>query len=177
MKFSDNILIALVLIKNDHSAFGKLVAKYQSDVRGLFIKLTNGNRALADDLAQDTFVRAYKYLRTFKATASFSTWLYRISYNVFIDYTKSLKKTDDIDDFDFISNDDIDVGSKIDMQNALKVLKENEKVAILLCYDKGYSHNEIANIMDMPLGTVKTNILRAKEKLKKYYNYERNRWF
>ena len=175
MNLSDKSLIALVLLNNDHRAFEKIVVKYQSDVRGLFIKLTNGNKALADDLAQDTFIRAYKYLRTFKATAGFSTWLYRISYNVFIDHTKSIKKTDDIEGYDCISEDDNDVSSEMDMQSALKVLNENEKVAILLHYDKGHSHNEIAKIMDIPLGTVKTNILRAKEKLKKYYNYEQNR--
>src|SRR5664279_948804 len=152
MNFSDQRLIALVLINNDHRAYGELVLKYQSEVRGLFIKLTNGNKVLADDLAQDVFIRAYKYLRTFKATAGFSTWLYRISYNVFIDYTKSLKKTDDIDGYDCVSDDDNDVGSEIDLQNAMKVLNENEKVAILLNYDKGYSHNEISKIMDIPLG-------------------------
>jgi len=165
-------LIALVLLNDDHKAFGKLVGKYQSDVRGLLIKLTNGDKALADDLSQEVFIRAYKYLKSYKATARFSTWLYRISYNVFIDYTKTIKKTEDIDKLDFISDSDVDVGSGIDIQNALKILKENEKVAILLHYDKGYSHTEIAKILDTPLGTVKTNILRAKEKLKKYYNYE-----
>jgi RNA polymerase sigma-70 factor (ECF subfamily) len=175
MNLSDKSLIALVLLNNDHRAYEKIVIKYQSSVRGLFIKLTNGNKALSDDLAQDTFIRAYKYLRSFKAAASFSTWLYRISYNVFIDHTKSLKRTDNIDGYDCISNDDKDVGSEIDMQNAIKVLNDNEKVAILLHYDNGYSHNEIAKIMDIPLGTVKTNILRAKEKLKKYYKYDQNR--
>jgi len=172
MDFSDMRLIALVLLNDDHKAFGKLVGKYQSDVRGLLIKLTNGDKALADDLSQEVFIRAYKYLKSYKATARFSTWLYRISYNVFIDYTKTIKKTEDIDKLDFISDSDVDIGSGIDIQNALKILKENEKVAILLHYDKGYSHTEIAKILDTPLGTVKTNILRAKEKLKKYYNYE-----
>ena len=175
MNFSDQRLIALVLINNDHRAYGELVLKYQSDVRGLLIKLTNGNRALADDLAQDVFIRAYKYLRTFKASASFSTWLYRISYNVFIDYSKSQKKTDNIEGYDCISDDHKDVGSEIDMQNALRILKENEKIVVVLHYDKGYSHHEIAKIIDMPLGTVKTHILRAKEKLKKYYTDEQRR--
>ena len=174
MDFSDMRLIALVLLNDDDKAFGKLVGKYQSDVRGLLIKLTNGEKALADDLSQEVFIRAYKYLKSYKATARFSTWLYRISYNVFIDYTKTIKKTEDINKLDFISDSEVDVGSGIDLQNALKILKENEKVAILLHYDKGYSHNEISKIMDIPLGTVKTNILRGKEKLKKYYNYEQN---
>jgi RNA polymerase sigma-70 factor (ECF subfamily) len=174
MSFSDMSLIAMVLLNNDHRAYEKLVKKYQSDVRGLLIKLTNGNNALADDLAQDVFIRAYKYLRSFKATASFSTWLYRIAYNVFISSCKAIKHTDSIEDYDCVSDENEDVDSTIDLQNALKVLKENEKVVILLYYEKGFSHNEIAKIMDMPLGTVKTNILRAKEKLKKYYNYEQN---
>ena len=159
MNFSDDPLIALVLINNDHRAYEKLVLKYQSDVRGLFIKLTNGDRALADDLAQDVFIRAYKYLRSYKAKAGFSTWLYRISYNVFIDYTRSLKKTGSIEGYDCIADDHKDVGSEIDMQNALKILKEHEKIVVLLHYDKGYSHNEIAKMIDMPLGTVKTIIL------------------
>ncbi len=175
MNLSDKGLIALVLLNNDHRAFEKIVLKYQSDVRGLFIKLTNGNKALADDLAQDTFIRAYKYLGTFKATAGLSTWLYRIAYNVFIDHTKSVKQTDDIEGYDRIYEGDKDPGSEMDMQSALKVLGGNEKVAIVLHYEKGYSHSEIAKIMNIPLGTVKTNLLRAKEKLKKYYNYEQNR--
>ncbi len=175
MSLSDTSLIALILLNNDHRAYQKLVLKYQSDVRNLFIKLTNGNKSLADDLAQDVFIRAYKYLHTFHATASFSTWLYRISYNVFIDYAKSIKTTDTIEGYDTISDSNSDISAEIDLQNALKVLKENEKIVILLHYDKGYSHNEIAKIIDMPLGSVKTNILRAKEKLKRYYTHEQNR--
>jgi RNA polymerase sigma-70 factor, ECF subfamily len=173
MVFSDMSLIAMVIINNDHRAYGKLVTKYQSNVRSLLIKLTNGDKALADDLAQDVFIRAYKYLKSYKATANFSTWLYRISYNVFIDNCKSKKQTSDIEDYDFISEVNENVGSTIDLQNALKVLKQNEKVVILLHYEKGFSHSEIAKILQVPLGTVKTNILRAKEKLKTYYNYEK----
>jgi RNA polymerase sigma-70 factor (ECF subfamily) len=173
MDFSDMRLIALVLLNDDHKAFGKLVEKYQSDVRGLLIRLTNGDKALADDLAQDVFIRAYKYLKSFKATASFSTWLYRISYNVFIDNYKSQKQTENIDDYyNSICDENNDSGTEIDFQTALKVLGPNEKVVILLHYSKGYSHNEIAKITGMPLGSVKTNILKAKDKLRKYYNYE-----
>jgi RNA polymerase sigma-70 factor (ECF subfamily) len=172
MFFSDLSLIAMVILNNDHRAYGKLVTKYQSDVRSLLIKLTNGDKSIADDLAQDVFIRAYKYLKSYKATANFSTWLYRITYNVFIDNCRSNKQTFDIVDYDFIEGVNEDVCSAIDMQNALKVLKPNEKVIILLHYEKGFSHSEIAKILQVPLGTVKTKILRAKEKLRKYYNYE-----
>jgi RNA polymerase sigma-70 factor (ECF subfamily) len=171
MSISDLSLITLVLLNNDHKAFGKLVLKYQSDIRGLLTKLTGGNKAQADDLAQDVFIRAFKYLNTYKATANFSTWLYRIAYNVFIDYSKSIKMTDDIECSHHISYE-VDLSSKIDIQSAIKILKENEKIVVLLHYDKGFSHNEIAKITGMPLGTVKTNLLRGKEKLKNYFNYE-----
>lgn len=172
MKFSDLSLITLVLLNNDQRAFGKLVTKYQSEVRGLLIRLTDGNKALADDLAQEVFIRAYKYLRTYRATAKFSTWLYRIAYNVFIDSAKSSRQNERLENYDFTEEEVTDRDVKIDMQNALKILNDNEKAGILLHYEKGYSHSEIAKIMDKPLGTVKTHILRAREKLKKYYNYE-----
>lgn len=172
MRFSDLSLITLVVINNDHKAYGKLVAKYQSEVRGLLIKLTNGNKVLADDLAQEVFIRAYKYLRTFKATASFSTWLYRIAYNVFIDSYKSSRFNESLENYDFINDRIEDIDAIIDIQKALKILNDNEKTSIILHYEKGFSHSEIAKIMNMPLGTIKTNILRAKDKLRKYYNYE-----
>jgi len=172
MVFSDLSLITMVILNNDHRAYGKLVTKYQSEVRSLLIKLTNGNKDLADDLAQDVFIRAYKYLRSYKATAKFSTWLYRISYNVFIDNCNSKKQVFNFNDYDITQEVNEDVSSTIDLQNALKVLKPNEKIVVLMHYEKGFSHSEIAKILHVPLGTVKTNILRAKEKLKKYYNYE-----
>ena len=179
MKISDLSLISLVVLNNDHRAYGKLVAKYQSDIRGLLIRLTNGDKALADDLAQEAFIRAYKYLKSFKASASFSTWIYRIAYNVFLDNVKTLKLTEDIE---IIENGELRIENgeqsmeneelKMDIMNGLKTLKENEKVCILLHYEKGFSHSEIAKILELPLGTVKTNIMRGKENLKKYFSYE-----
>jgi len=63
MRLSDMSLIAMVLLNDNHRAYGKLVIKYQSEVRGLLIKLTNGDKALSDDLAQEVFNRAYKNLK------------------------------------------------------------------------------------------------------------------
>ena len=103
MRFSDWNLISLVVINDDHRAYSKLVTKYQSEVRGLLTKLTNGDKALTDDLAQEVFIRAYRYLSTFKATARFSTWLYRIAYNVFIDNRKSVRHNESLENYDFIN--------------------------------------------------------------------------
>jgi RNA polymerase sigma-70 factor (ECF subfamily) len=175
MNFSDLGLISMVILNNDHRAYGKLVTKYQSEIRCLLLTLTNGDTFLTDDLAQEVFIRAYKYLKSYKAAASFSTWLYRISYNVFIDNCKSKKQTFNIEDYDFPQEVYEDGSSAIDLQNALRVLKPYEKMVITMHYDNGFSHSEIAGILKLPLGTVKTHILRAKEKLKKYYEYEKRR--
>ena len=71
---------------HDRTSFDLLVRKYQSPIRGFFLRQTVGDAQLSDDLAQDTFVKAYTHLSGFRGTASFSTWLYRIAYNVWYDY-------------------------------------------------------------------------------------------
>src|SRR6184192_4079375 len=81
---SDAQLIARVLVQDDRHAFGELVRRHQSTVRASLRKLTAGNHALADDLAQETFLLAYRKLGSFRQEARFSTWLYRIATNAFL---------------------------------------------------------------------------------------------
>ncbi len=83
MSLTDAELVARVLLDDDHHAFAELIKRHQSAVRGLLRQLTRTDLALADDLAQETFVRAYKHIRSFRGEAKFSTWLYRIAYNCF----------------------------------------------------------------------------------------------
>jgi RNA polymerase sigma-70 factor (ECF subfamily) len=172
MNLSDKILITKVVLRDDHLAFKNLIERYQSDLRGLFFRLTNGNKDLVDDLAQETFIRVYKYLSNYKAKAQFKTWIFRIGYNVFFEHIKKHKKDNQVKESlnDIIKTNETNVS--IDYQNALKVLNINEKAAIVLHYEKGFTHIDISKILNKPLGTVKTNILRGKEKLKKFYNYE-----
>src|SRR5258706_205281 len=89
---SDAHLIARVLVQDDRHAFGELVRRHQSVVRATLRKLTGGNHALADDLAQETFLLAYRNLRSFRQEAKFSTWLYRIAYNAFLADTRKMKE-------------------------------------------------------------------------------------
>jgi RNA polymerase sigma-70 factor (ECF subfamily) len=96
-KLSDISLVTKVVMLHDRKSFDLLVRKYQSPIRGFFLRQTLGDAQLSDDLAQDTFVKAYTHLSGFRGTASFSTWLYRIAYNVWYDYTRSHKETQDID--------------------------------------------------------------------------------
>ncbi|OFX86560.1 MAG: hypothetical protein A2W99_15595 [Bacteroidetes bacterium GWF2_33_16] len=173
MNLSDSILIAKIIVYDDHLAFKKLVERYQSDIRGLLFRLTNGNADIVDDLAQECFIRIYKYLSSYNAKAKFKTWLFRIAYNVFYEYCNK-KKLNKLDlDSTELTNQESRSDSSIDFQQAIKVLNQNEKLVIVLYFEKGFTHKEISRISNQPLGTVKTNIMRGKEKLKKFYNYER----
>src|SRR6187200_3672133 len=81
---TDATLIARALVADDRHAFAELVKRHQSAVRATLRRLTAGNHALADDLAQETFVQAWRGLKSFRQEARFSTWLYRIATNCWL---------------------------------------------------------------------------------------------
>jgi RNA polymerase sigma-70 factor (ECF subfamily) len=174
MSLSDSILITKVILNDDHLAFKILVERYQSDIRGLLLRLTHGNKDIVDDIAQESFIRVYKYLSSYSAKAKFKTWLFRIAYNEFYEYYNKNKIFQlNVDSEEVASQEYNNSGNAIDFQQSLKVLNQNEKIVIVLHFEKGFTHKEISKITNQPLGTVKTNIMRGKEKLKKFYNYER----
>ena len=94
---TDFSLVAQVAISGNRRAFDELVRRYQSPVRRFFLHQTLGDSQLSDDLAQDTFIKAYTNIASFRGLASFQTWIMRIAYNVFYDYTRSRHQTSDID--------------------------------------------------------------------------------
>jgi RNA polymerase sigma factor (sigma-70 family) len=170
VELTDGDLIARVLVDDDQHAFGELVRRHQSSVRGLLRQLTRTDVALADDLAQDTFLRAYKNIRSFRGEARFSTWLYRIAYNCFREDARRRKELVGIDDEQLQAERDpqvADPGLRHDLMHALNLLPQHERSAVLLCCQNGLSHEEAARVLDIPLGTVKTNVLRGREKLKR----------
>jgi RNA polymerase sigma factor (sigma-70 family) len=170
VELTDADLIARVLVDDDQHAFGELVRRHQSSVRGLLRQLTRADLALADDLAQETFVRAYKNIRSFRGEARFSTWLYRIAYNCFREDARRRKELVGIDEERWQAEPDtqtVDPGLRHDLMHALNALPLHERSAVLLCCQNGLSHDEAARVLDIPLGTVKTNVLRGRQKLKK----------
>ena len=170
MELTDADLIARVLVDDDHHAFAELVRRHQSSVRGLLRQLTRADLALADDLAQETFLRAYKNIRSFRGEARFSTWLYRIAYNCFREDARRRKEVVGLNQEQLQMEHDpqtVDPGLRHDLAHALKALPLHERAAIVLCCQNGLSHDEAARVLDIPLGTVKTNVLRGREKLKK----------
>ena len=171
MELSDSDLIARVLLDDDHHAFGELVKRHQSAVRITLRKLSGGDEALADELAQETFLRAYRSLRTFRGTARFSTWLYRIAYNAFQTHARRAPPHELFDEDRHAPAQQPQteaVDWQIDLEAALRMLTANERAAITLCYTSGLTHDEAARVLQCPLGTMKTNVLTAKEKLRRY---------
>jgi RNA polymerase sigma factor (sigma-70 family) len=170
VELTDADLVARVLVDDDQHAFGELVRRHQSSVRGLLRQLTRTDVALADDLAQQAFLRAYKNIRSFRGEARFSTWLYRIAYNCFREDARRRKELVGIDEEQLQTQHDPQVANpalRHDLMRALSLLPLNERSAILLCCQNGLSHDEAARVLDIPLGTVKTNVLRGREKLKR----------
>jgi len=169
MSKSDDLLwVTRVTLLGDKSAFDQLTRKYQSSIRRFFLNLTMGDSPLSDDLAQETFIKAYLNLNSFQGLSGFSTWLYRIAYNVHYDHVRARKITSDINESEINQMHQLNnsfSAEKMDIHQALQILRREEKTAILLFYMEDRTHKEIAKIMRCPLGTVKTYILKGKEKL------------
>ena len=160
-------LIARVILEDDHKAFGRLVTMHQSSIRGFLMRLTRGDAALADDLAQDTFLRAWLKIGTFQGTGRFFSWLARIAYRNFLQHIRK-KRPEEVageppegvtPGFERASN------AKMDVERAFRLLSDNERSTITLCYSLGMSHGEASDVTGMPLGTVKSHIARGRAKL------------
>ncbi|HEX6945281.1 MAG TPA: sigma-70 family RNA polymerase sigma factor [Casimicrobiaceae bacterium] len=176
---SDAALIARAVVQDDRHAFAELVRRHQSSVRACLRKLTAGNHALADDLAQETFVLAWRNLKSFRQEAKFSTWLYRIATNCWLADARKRKEELLGDAADETSDEDMAAAMgevvpdharsatlAMDLERAMAALSEGERAAIVQCYHNDLSHEEAAYVLGMPVGTVKTHILRGKQKLK-----------
>jgi len=171
--------ISAAIINKDTKYFGYLVEEHQVTVRGYLRRLTKGNATLADDLAQETFLAAFRKIATYKNQGSFKSWLFSIAYRCFLMHIRKNSsnphmnfplddyETGEHEEFGGASQNADAISNKIDIENAFVHLKKNERSTLTLCYSYGMSHSEISDIMDMPLGTVKSHILRGKEALKK----------
>jgi RNA polymerase sigma-70 factor (ECF subfamily) len=138
-----------------------LVERHQSRVRTVLRRLTRGDMALSDDLAQETFVLAWRNLKSFRFEARFSTWIYRIAFNAWQSEARkrrevSLELDDDVLADDGNSTFEMpDVASRIDLERAMEALSDGERAAIGACYYADLSHEEAAAALGMPLGTTR----------------------
>ncbi|MCA1041666.1 RNA polymerase sigma factor SigW [Bacillus infantis] len=171
------------VIKGDQNAFGEIVEIYKDKVFQLCFRML-GNRHEAEDIAQEAFLRAYINIQSFNIDLKFSTWLYRIATNLCIDRIRK-KKPDYFLDAEVAGTDGLTMYSQIaadtrlpeedveslelqeTIQNEISKLPEKYRSVIVLKYIEELSLNEISEIMDLPLGTVKTRIHRGREALRK----------
>jgi RNA polymerase sigma-70 factor (ECF subfamily) len=168
---SDDELIRQVLLADDHDAFGQLVARHQSAVRAWLRRMTRGDDALADDLAQEAFWRAYRNLRQFRGGAQFRTWLLGIAYNQLRSAARRSSRQAELDD-QFARSLEAQTPTlepgppRHDLEAALATLTQPQRAAITLCFQQGLTHQEAATVLNCPLGTLKTNLLRGKERMR-----------
>ena len=167
MSLSDRDLLARVVVHDDRSAYGELVLRHQSAVRRFLRHLTKGDAACADDLAQETFLQGYRSLALFRADSSFSTWIFGIAHNQYRNARRRQRHefTDTIPETS-LPSENVQVDLRHDLGAALRQLSLDEQTALHLCFQQGLTHPQASEVMQMPLGTLKTLIFRSKEKLR-----------
>ena len=161
----DLILINKVLSTRDHQAFAGLVNKYQSGIRHYMRRLTAGDHHRAEDLAQETFMTAFAKLHQYKSTGSFKSWLYTIAYRLFLDSLQKLKTVSYESHIHKPQETCDPVDADIYAEQLMGLLKPNERALLTLAYVEGMSHQEIEKVTQLPLGSIKSYIHRAKQKI------------
>ena len=168
----DLALVKRVLLQDDRQAFEQLLRRHQGLVRAQLRRLCDGDAALADDLAQEAFLLAWRKLSSFRGDARFSTWLFRVAHNCFLQARRrnttvpaQASPADEASEILQINRDD-SPDLQVDLQRALQCLPEGERVVMLYHAQMGMSHEETAQITGFPLGTVKTHALRGKARMR-----------
>ncbi len=169
---NDIELVTLAKVAQDSAAFTELVRRHQARLRA-FLRRLCGSDHLADDIAQETFIKAHEGLAAFRGGASFRSWLYAIAYREFLQdrrREKAAARLKDALQSDAAniqaSSGAIEDGLSMDLRRALLELEESERAALLLCDAAGLSHSEAARVLNTPLGSIKTYIARGRNKMR-----------
>ena len=171
--------------EGDTQAFAELVLAHQQFAFHVALRALNNSQD-AEDVVQDAFVKVWKSLKSFRQDSRFRTWLYRIVMNLCYNQLPKLRKDINTLDPDSIHLELMDTNPNMDpiirlegketltfIQQQIKSLPDQYRIMLLLRYQQGCSYAEISEILDVPLGTVKTGIFRARERLKdSVYKYQ-----
>jgi len=168
--------------KGDLQAYDDLVKRYQERIYATIYHMTS-NHEDANDLAQDSFIKAFQALKSFKGGSTFYTWLYRIAVNKTINFLKQRKNRQhmSLNDIDFNAEHDTDLIALISektprrdaglnelqkkLNEALLKLSEPHRLVVVLHDVQGQSHEEIAEIMDCNIGTVRSRLFYARQQM------------
>jgi RNA polymerase sigma-70 factor (ECF subfamily) len=171
--------------KGDLNAYDQLVKRYQERIYATIYHMTS-NHEDANDLAQDSFIKAYQALKAFRGGSSFYTWLYRIAVNKTINFLKQKRNKHhySLNDLDFNTEHNPDLVALIShktpareaglselqkkLNEALMKLSEPHRMVVVLHDVQGVSHDEIAEIMDCNIGTVRSRLFYARQQLQGY---------
>ncbi len=178
-RYQDDLPLINRFKDGDSTAFGELVLKYQDRIYNLCRNML-GNTHEAEDAAQDTFLKAYQKLKDFNPEASLYTWLYRIAVNTCLDYKKRplweslLRKAGEDEEYileplaDEPSPEKLYESKQLGLalRKSLGKLSLKLRTVIILKEIEGLSYEEIADILEVSIGTVKSRISRAREELK-----------
>lgn len=163
---SDAALVASARA-GDNAAFGALVRKCGPGVRGLIRRMGAG-AALADDIAQDAFLAAFENLGQFRGEGSFEGWVKTIAARAYVKRWRRDAR------FDVMAETPeperlvahADAEARLDLDSALNALSDVERVVVALCSGVGYTHEEAARLLSLPLGTTKSHAKRGLDKLR-----------
>lgn len=168
--------------KEDASAFDELMRRYQARIYGTLYNMTSSHED-ANDLTQETFIKAYKALKSFKGDSSFYTWVYRIAVNKTINFLRQRKNRVhmSLNDIDFNAEHDPDLVALVSdktprrdlgleelqqkLNEAMQKLSEVHRLVVTLHDVQGMSHEEIGKIMDCNVGTVRSRLFYARQQM------------
>jgi RNA polymerase sigma-70 factor (ECF subfamily) len=178
---TDSSLVTRTL-SGDTNAFGELVRRYQSSVFNVCFRLL-GERRSAEDLAQETFIRAYQRLDTFDQKREFGPWIRRVSANLCYNHLQKKRVDqvtlrDEIDSAAFQSNDGpeatVSANERAEqIRTALASLPDHYRLVLELRHFQGMNYDEIAQALGLPLNTIKSHLFRARKQLAKILNENR----
>jgi RNA polymerase sigma-70 factor, ECF subfamily len=170
-----------VVASQDTGAFGELIRRHQSQVRNFLRKLAR-DETLADDLAQDCFLHAWDKIHTYSGSGSFIGWVLKIAYTTFLQSKRKSKRYHEILEQAGQEMDRSAVTGRssaeteLDLGTLLAALNEQERVIMIFSYACGLSHREISEATELPAGTVKSIIHRAKEKIRTQFEIENHQY-
>ena len=165
-------LVTRAIATGDPADYEELIRACQSDVHNWLSHLT-GDPAWADDLAQETFIRAWERLHTITDAGKFKAWVMKIAYNMFLQSRRRQGRETRLADAlgrEHLAGESHGIPSPdaglADLPRMLAALTREERIAMVLCYAFGMSHREIAELTEMPLGTVKSHIRRGAARIR-----------
>jgi RNA polymerase sigma-70 factor (ECF subfamily) len=166
----DDVALVTAVRGGSELAFNLLVDRHQQAVRTFLRKLL-GNEADADDMAQETFLAAWRHAASFRGEASVRAWLCGIAWRKAKGAQRSLarQRSRDTDHHDIVAPETggTAMEDRLAVKRALRALPLEQRAAVTLCLVCGFSHSETAGILGAPLGTVKSHVLRGRERLVK----------